>query len=141
SADRVRGRTAELKDTDVDVTISIAGKDFAVDRDIPSASSKMPNKRKQIEDDDQADSRKYTEHVYKALKRENVQPRPIASFPPVTRVHDPCLIALFKQLPPADQLTARKVCRRWTDLVTYAARSTRTLAILVGDHSMKWFSK
>src|SRR5699024_7690757 len=63
------------------------------------------------------------------------------SFPPVTRVHDPCLIALFKQLPPADQLTARKVCRRWTDLVTYAARSTRTLAILVGDHSMKWFSK
>ena len=73
STDRGRDRTAELKDTDLDVTISIAGKNIAIDRAILSASSKMPNKRKQIEDDDQADSLKYTEREYKSLKKENAQ--------------------------------------------------------------------
>src|SRR5699024_11782343 len=39
----------------------------------------------------------------------------------------------------ADQMTARNLCRRWADLVPYAARSIRSLAIFGGRRNMDTF--
>src|SRR5699024_6867900 len=53
------------------------------------------------------------------------------------RIPDLVLKALFRQMTPADQIVARKVCSRWSVLVPEAARSVRFLALVVGEEC-KW---
>src|SRR5699024_3133461 len=74
--------------------------------------------------------------------KSKASPKP--SIQPFATLPDLCLLALFRELPLADQITIRHVNHRWHSLATEVTKSRRRLTLLVNhrriDQLEEWIN-